>query len=41
MKFVNGIDLSTREVNDKNTYDLIKGVIKNQMKDNLKMKFLI
>ena len=35
MKFVNGIDLSTREVNDKNTYDLIKGVIKNQMKDNL------
>ena len=29
MKFVNGIDLSTREVHDKNTYDTIISVIKN------------
>ena len=35
MKFVNEIDLKTREVKNKKTYDLIKGVIKNQMKDNL------
>ena len=35
MKFVNGIDLSTGEVNKKNTYDLIKGIIKNRDGQNL------
>ena len=35
MKFVNGIDLSTGEVNKKNTYDLIKGIIKNRNGQNL------
>ena len=35
MKFVNGIDLSTGEVNKKNKYDLIKGIIKNRNGQNL------
>ena len=35
MKFVNGIDLSTREVNEKNTYDIIKSVIKTKNGQNL------
>ena len=35
MKFVNGIDLSTREVHEKNTYDVIKGVIKDKNGENL------
>ena len=30
MKFVNGIDLSTAEINNKNTYDHIKTIIKNR-----------
>ena len=35
MKFVNGIDLSTGEINNKNTYDYIKGIIKNRNGQNL------
>ena len=35
MKFVNGIDLSTGEINNKNTYDYIKGIIKNKNGQNL------
>ena len=35
MKFVNGIDLSTREVLDKNTYDTIKSVIQSNNNRNL------
>ncbi len=35
MKFVNGIDLSTGEVNNKNTYDHIKTIIKNRKGQNL------
>ena len=35
MKFVNGIDLSTAEVNSKNTYDHIKSIIKNRSGQNL------
>ena len=35
MKFVNGIDLSTAEVNNKNTYDHIKSIIKNRSGQNL------
>ena len=35
MKFVNGIDLSTGEVNKKNTYDHIKTIIKNRSGQNL------
>ena len=35
MKFVNGIDLSTGEVNKKNTYDHIKAIIKNRSGQNL------
>ena len=35
MKFVNGIDLSTREVLDKNTYDTIKNVIQSNNNKNL------
>ena len=35
MKFVNGIDLSTGEVNNKNTYDHIKSIIKNRSGQNL------
>ena len=35
MKFVNGIDLSTREVLDKNTYDTIKTVIQSNNNKNL------
>ena len=30
MKFVNGIDLSTREVHNQNTYDTIKSVVQNE-----------
>ena len=35
MKFVNGIDLSTGEVNPKNTYQHIKEIIKNRNRQNL------
>ena len=35
MKFVNGIDLSTKEVHEKNTFDTIKSVIKNKNAPNL------
>ena len=35
MKFVNGIDLSTREVHNQNTYDTIKSVVKNENNKNL------
>ena len=35
MKFVNGIDLSTREVHEKNTYDILKSVIQNKNGQNL------
>ena len=35
MKFVNGIDLSTAEVNNKNAYDHIKSIIKNRSGQNL------
>ena len=35
MKFVNGIDLSTREVHEKNTYDILKNVIQDKSGQNL------
>ena len=35
MKFVNGIDLSTGEINNNNTYDQIKAIIKNRNGQNL------
>ena len=35
MKFVNGIDLSTREVHNQNTYDTIKSVVQNENNKNL------
>ena len=36
MKFVNGIDLSTGEVNNKNTYEHIKAIIKNRNQNLIK-----
>ena len=36
MKFVNGIDLSTGEVNNKNTYEYIKTIIKNRNQNLIK-----
>ena len=35
MKFVNGIDLSTGEVHEKNTFDVLKSVIQNKNGQNL------
>lgn len=35
MKFVNGIDLSTGEINNKNTYNYIKEIIKNKEGKNI------